>query len=355
MNMIKKHFKQMLLTSAVILLPMIAGLLLWDKLPTSMNIHWGADGNPDGSAGRAFAVFFPSLLLLATHWLGALLTDKSMKDQPPKAIALSLWICPMLSLIIHSMMYTVALGLDFNMHLVMFVPLGILFTVIGNYMPKFRRNSTMGIKTTWALADDENWYATHRFGGKMWMTGGLLIIALSCLPWDWVPIAIFISLFAFTLSPAVYSWNFYQKQKAAGKEVCVYRSPYGKWVWGLIGALLVFLGMLMFTGNIEYTLGENAITIDADHWDAITVDYADIDAMEYREEMVSGTREWGWGSARLLLGTFHNEEFGFYTRYTYGGKGSCIVLTVKDKVLVIADEYSTDTALLYGQLQEKIG
>ena len=353
--MIKKNLKMLLLTSAVILLPMVAGLLLWDQLPATMNIHWGADGQPDGAAGKAFAVFAPSLFILAAHWLCVILSGRDMKAQTPKAMVLVLWICPMLSVCTHSIMYTVALGLEVNTVMLLFLPLGILFAVMGNYMPKFRRNSTMGIKTTWALADDENWNATHRFGGKIWMAGGLLVCVLSCLPWDWVVPVTFVVIFAFAFAPMIYSWQFYRKKKASGKEVPVYRSPYSRWTWAIIAVFLLFLAWAMFSGNIEYTFGEDALTIDADHWDSISVSYDDIEAIEYREEMVSGSREWGYGSARLLLGTFRNEEFGFFTRYTYGGKGSCIVLTVDEKILVIADKDSEATRALYEQIVEKMG
>ena len=353
--MIKKNLKMLLLTSAVILLPMVAGLLLWDQLPATMNIHWGADGQPDGAAGKAFAVFAPSLFILAAHWLCVILSGRDMKAQTPKAMVLVLWICPMLSVCTHSIMYTVALGLEVNTVMLLFLPLGILFAVMGNYMPKFRQNSTMGIKTTWALADDANWNATHRFGGKIWMAGGLLVCVLSCLPWDWVVPVTFVVIFAFAFAPVIYSWQFYRKKKASGKEVPVYRSPYSRWTWAIIAVFLLFLAWVMFSGNIEYTFGEDALTIDADHWDAISVSYDDIEAIEYREEMVSGSREWGYGSARLLLGTFRNEEFGFFTRYTYGGKGSCIVLTVDEKILVIADKDSEATRALYEQIVEKMG
>ena len=353
--MIKKNLKMLLLTSAVILLPMVAGLLLWDQLPATMNIHWGADGQPDGAAGKAFAVFAPSLFILAAHWLCVILSGRDMKAQTPKAMVLVLWICPMLSVCTHSIMYTVALGLEVNTVMLLFLPLGILFAVMGNYMPKFRQNSTMGIKTTWALADDENWNATHRFGGKIWMAGGLLVCVLSCLPWDWVVPVTFVVIFAFAFAPMIYSWQFYRKKKASGKEVPVYRSPYSRWTWAIIAVFLLFLAWVMFSGNIEYTFGEDALTIDADHWDAISVSYDDIEAIEYREEMVSGSREWGYGSARLLLGTFRNEEFGFFTRYTYGGKGRCIVLTVDGKILVIAGKDSEATRALYEQIVEKMG
>ena len=356
--MIKKHWKQLLLSSAVILLPMIAGIVLWDRLPSSMNIHWGADGQPDGTAGKAFAVFFPSLLILGFHWLCVFITNKDMNDQTPKAMVLTLWICPTLSLAMHSIMYTVALGLDVNMGMLLFLPLGILFAVMGNYMPKFRRNSTMGIKTTWALADDENWNATHRFGGRVWMAGGLLVCVLSCLPWDWAVPVTFVVIFAFAFAPMIYSWQYHKKQVAAGtapvkpdpRDAAITR-------YTLIAVAVIFIviGIFLCVGNITVTCGDSALTVDATYWDELTVDYADIDSIEFREQDAPGSRVWGFGSFRLLLGTFQNEEFGNYTRYSYTNPEGCIVLTVEGKTLVIADEDTQSTRAIYEQILEKMG
>ena len=357
--MIKKNLKMLLLTSAVILLPVLAGLLLWEKLPDTMNIHWGADGQADGTAGKAFAVFLPALLILAVHWLCVLISGRDLKYQPPKALHLTLWICPMLSLVMHSLMYSVALGLEFNMKLLLFVPLGILFAVMGNYMPKFRRNSTMGIKTTWALADDENWYATHRFGGKVWMAGGLLIIAVSCLPWNWAAILNFIVLLAAAFAPMVYSWLYHRKQVNAGTApAAAPRDPRDAAItkYTLIFVTVVFIavGILLFSGNITTACGDTAFTVDATYWEELTIDYADIDSIEFRETDDPGTRLWGFGSFQLLLGTFQNEEFGSYTRYSYTHPKGCIVLTVDGKTLVIADADTESTRVIYEQLLEKI-
>ncbi|MFQ8814402.1 MAG: SdpI family protein [Gallintestinimicrobium sp.] len=46
--------------------------------------------------------------------------------------------------------------------------------VIGNYLPKVKQNNTIGIRVVWSLMDEENWNATHRFSGKLWMASGIL-------------------------------------------------------------------------------------------------------------------------------------------------------------------------------------
>ena len=56
----------------------------------------------------------------------------------------------------------------------MYYGTGLLFMVIGNYLPKVKQNHTIGIRVIWTLQDEENWNATHRFSGKLWMASGIL-------------------------------------------------------------------------------------------------------------------------------------------------------------------------------------
>ena len=58
---------------------------------------------------------------------------------------------------------------------------GLLLCVVGNFMPKFKHNYFCGVKTPWALADEENWRRTHRFAGPVWFWGGLFIAVCAFL------------------------------------------------------------------------------------------------------------------------------------------------------------------------------
>ena len=355
--MLKKYLKTMILTSIVILVPLLVGaFVLWDNMADMMIIHWGMDGQPDGFAGKAFGVFVPSLMMLVIHWLTALDTLYRNRKQSPKAKALVLWICPVMSLIIGFVMYFAAMGVELDPSRVIFLPMGILFTVMGNYMPKFRQNPTLGIKTSWALADEENWNATHRFGGKLWLGSGLALIFLSFLPFQWIP-AVFIGMIlAAGFLPILYSWQFYRKKKAAGVEVKAAPTPhFGKWAWLFTVAVLVILALILFTGRIDYTFGDDALSVTSNRMSGITVAYDKIDAVELREEQIPGTRTFGYGSFHLLLGMFSNEEFGNYTRYTYYKANPCIIITAGEKTLVLSGEDETATRQLYNTLLAKIG
>ena len=209
--MIKKHKFTLLLTSLVTIIPMFAGLLLWQKLPEQMPFHWGIDGQVDGWASKPIAVFLMPALMLVFHWVCVLVSaaDPKNKNYHPKTFALVLWICPALSLIISSFSYSVALGHTVNVPVVMCLLVGIMFLVIGNLLPKMQQSTTLGIKLPWTLHNEENWNMTHRFSGKVWVTGGIGILATAFLGSFWILITI---LLVMLILPTLYSYLLYRKQ-----------------------------------------------------------------------------------------------------------------------------------------------
>ena len=134
--MLKKNKSRIIISSIIILLPMIFGLIMWDKLPDTMTTHWGADGNADGFSGKVFAVFGLPAITLILHFVCLLFTlfDKKQKEQNPKALGMIFWILPVVSLFTNGIMYRTAFGKEFD--LAVFVPalLGVMFIFIGNYL-----------------------------------------------------------------------------------------------------------------------------------------------------------------------------------------------------------------------------
>lgn len=212
--MIKKNWKKLIVTSVVILLPMLFGVMVWDQLPERIATHWGVDGNPDGWSGRAFAVFGLPLFLLAMHWLCTFFTardPKNNKDQNAKPMAIVLWLIPAMSVVVNAMVYAIAFGLQWRVEMIMPLFMGVLFIASGNYMPKCRQNHTLGIRLPWTLDDEQNWAATHRFAGRVWVIGGVLVAVCALIPLSamvWVLIALISVL---VIAPCVYSYRYYKR------------------------------------------------------------------------------------------------------------------------------------------------
>ena len=210
----KNHKKLIILTALLTLLPIAAGLLLWDRLPAQIAIHFAADGTPDNWASKLVAVVGLPLLVTAIHLLGIAMTaiDPKHKNHDARQLTLMLWICPMVSALVSVLMLGNALGKVDTTSVPFFVTvfLGVLFVIIGNYLPKCRPNYTIGIKLPWTLHDEENWRFTHRVGGFAFSIAGVLVIFSAFFGAFWMPFAI---LLLAVLVPTVASAGYFYKHK----------------------------------------------------------------------------------------------------------------------------------------------
>ncbi len=165
--MLKANRKTLIITSIVTILPMLIGVICWNRLPDVMATHFGLNNEANGFSSKAIAVFGLPAFLLALLWVGAFVTSRDPKKQniSPKVFSLTLWIVPVLSLFVAAMMYPINLGYKLDVIFFAELLLGLLFIIIGNYLPKARQNYTIGIKIPWTLANEENWNRTHRLAG----------------------------------------------------------------------------------------------------------------------------------------------------------------------------------------------
>ncbi len=358
--MLKENKFQVLLSSVVILLPVLFGLIMWNELPDTLTTHWGADGNADGVSAKVFAVFGLPVILLITHLVCLLFTalDQKQKGQNKKALRIIFWIVPLISLFANGSVYAIAFGKVFDVALLMPALLGIMFVFIGNYLPKIKQNRTLGIKVSWTLNNEENWNKTHRLGGKVWVIGGLVMLFSIFLPRAAVvPVAACV-IIAVTVIPVMYSYCIYKKHQKEG--IAYVDVPRGKAekiavriTAVIVSIILIGTAVLMFTGNIEVHCEDTSFRIDAAYWADLEVDYSEIDSLAYREDFDAGIRTSGFGSLRLSMGTFQNDEFGFYTLYAYTGAEEYIVLEVGEKTLVIGMKDADETREIYQSILAK--
>ena len=208
--MIKRNWKILAVTSLVLLLPIAAGLILWNQLPEQLPIHWNAAGEIDGWANKPILVFAMPFLMLGLHWLCVLGTaaDPKKNNHPEKILHLVLWIAPVLSVLIFTITYLVALGKDVPIEVIMPVLMGLVFTIVGNYLPKCKQNYTIGIKIPWTLNSEENWNKTHRFAGRLWVVCGLVIMLTGFFGGFWIFFGIVLLM---VLAPFIYSYVLHRK------------------------------------------------------------------------------------------------------------------------------------------------
>lgn len=205
----KINKKLLVITTIIILIPVIIGLLLWEQLPAEIPVHWGADNQPDGWAGKTFAVFGIPVLLAALHVFGLFITfaDPKKNNIGKKAIGLIYWIVPAISLFAMSASYAFALEKEVNIGMICYLLIGIIFVILGNYLPKAKQNYTFGYKIPWTLNSEENWNKTHRLAGWIMVASGIILIINAFFLLEWVLVAVAV----LALIPIVYSYLLFKK------------------------------------------------------------------------------------------------------------------------------------------------
>ena len=200
-----KLSKLTVITTLIALLPVILGIVLYDSLPDTVATHWGINNEPNGWSPKWVACFGIPVFMAAINIVMGTVTENTdkMNNTSPVVLNISRWIIPVLSLVMVPMTLYSALGVQIDIGKLVCTLLGVLFAVIGNYMPKCRPNYYVGIRVPWTLASEENWRRTHRVGGYAWMTGGIVVVVAAWLGWDEISFA---AMMALAVIPIVYSF-----------------------------------------------------------------------------------------------------------------------------------------------------
>ncbi|MBQ8409403.1 MAG: SdpI family protein [Clostridia bacterium] len=361
--MMKQYKWKLLVSSLLILLPILFGIGLWNELPQQMATHWGLDGKANGWSTPLFAVVFFPLLLLCAHWICIWVTarDKKNAEQSEKVFGMIFWIIPIISLYANSILYATAFGMDLNISTLSLVLIGVCFILIGNYLPKCKQNNTIGIKISWTLANEENWNYTHRLGGRVWVIVGILTLLCVFLPAKVLPAVLILSILSAVGIPFLSSYLFYKKQlregRATKEDYQMKKISKAATVVVLIAVAMViaFCLIICFTGNIEMRYDGDSFHAKADYYDDLYVAYDTIREIEYRDSFDGGERIVGFGSPRLSMGSFRNEEFGAYIRYSYTRCDACVVLRIEgNQTVVLSGTDQEQTKAIYNMLSSKI-
>ena len=345
--MIKNNKLRFILSSVVILIPMLFPLL-------------GTNENLFKASFDGFYLIIPPVMLLF-HVLLMLFEAKQQQKIPQneKINNLIFWIVPVMTLYISAIMLAISNGIEFNVSFIIAPLLGIMFIVMGNYMPKSRQNRTFGIKIKWTLENEENWNATHRFAGKLWMVLGIVMLASAFLPE-----MIFIFAFPTVLTVAIvasvlYSYNYYKKHQTEAHESSssLYNKSDKKTKTisiATVSVILVFVAVIMFTGKLNFTFEEEKLVVGVTFGGGTEIKYSEIESVDYLESKASGMRISGFASSKLLYGWFKNDTYGNYLRYTYADSDSYILIIVDGEEIVIADVDTDSTRALYEKLLEEM-
>lgn len=191
------------------LIPLILITMTYNQLPAQIATHFGVNGEPNGYMSKFMGLYGTWLFILVLHVFCSFMTLKDPKREniPNIGIRIVFMICPVICLLLDLVIIGYSLGYKFNVGIVVNVAVGLLFVILGNYLPKVKRNYTFGIRTSWALDDQENWNKTNRIGGYCFVIAGMLYIVLGMFNYMFIGICVIIIA---CLIPCVYSYKLYK-------------------------------------------------------------------------------------------------------------------------------------------------
>lgn len=167
---------------SVLMIAATAGLSLWARtqLPDApMATHFDAAGHANGFMERDTALLAGPMILLFTTllmWVLPYMQPKTGKLERSALTYAVSWI-GVVAILAFAHLYIVgqALGWAFSVQPMLLAP-GALLVLIGNFLPKARRNYVMGVRTPRTLSDERVWDRTHRLAGPVFMLAGLIMI-----------------------------------------------------------------------------------------------------------------------------------------------------------------------------------
>jgi len=204
---------------ALTFLAAVISVLVAPQLPATIVSHWNWRGQPDGWAPTWMGVSVVPVTMLILigvfHVLPRLDTlRENYRKFWPEYQRITVAITAML-LATHLAMLANALDYHVDMIKTSVVLTGLLFAVIGNYMPRLRQNHVAGFRTAATLASEYVWTHTHRVGGSVMMATGVLMALSALAPPAWA-IAIVIALVAVsTTGIFIYSGRIARRERAS--------------------------------------------------------------------------------------------------------------------------------------------
>ena len=188
----------------------IFNALFYSKMPEELPTHWNFQGQVDKYSSKFDAmVMTPGFLIIMNLFLCFMLdNDPKNERQNNFLMIIGKMSMPIIMFVVYIITVLSGLGREVNTSVIISLLMGILFIAIGNYMPKVKRNYTMGIKLPWTLNSDENWRRTHRFGGICFVFMGLIFFAA---PFVESEVIIYLPLTIVAVIPAIYSYYLYTK------------------------------------------------------------------------------------------------------------------------------------------------
>ena len=201
----------------MIVAAILAGLLLWNRLPDQIASHWNINDQVDGYMSKFPGVFMVPLITLGMFLLFLVIPSidplKANIAQFREASNLFIVLTVAFMLYIYGLSLAWNLGFTgFRMSGAMLPAIGLLFIFIGFMLRQAKRNFFIGIRTPWTLSSDAVWNETHRIGAVLFMVSGALAFIGAFFGGTTAFWFMFAPIIGSTVFLLIYSYVLYQRE-----------------------------------------------------------------------------------------------------------------------------------------------
>jgi uncharacterized membrane protein len=213
----KKNTPNLLLALILLAIPFGYAAYVYPSLPSTIPTHFNMSGEADGFGGKDTIFLGPGIMSVVGLFTFFLLSN--LKNFDPKKFKsedenifkkLALFMVIFMSIMGLIITYS-ATGAKINITKLLLPFLGMVFAIMGWYMPKLHQNYFAGFKLPWTLENENNWNETHKLAGKVWLYGGI-VQAFGTLVLPSVPafIVFIASIAIMVITPSVFSYRMFK-------------------------------------------------------------------------------------------------------------------------------------------------
>lgn len=169
--------KRALITTPIILAPILFGLAVYHQLPSTLTTHWNVASQPDGYMPKPLLVFgLPVLMALLQLFL--LWVTARSKDSAPRLNRIVMWLLPVITVVAYVTTIQMNLGATLDIRRIVALLVAVIFLIVGNYLP--------------TVVPDQAKPTAVRFNrraGYLFVIGGLGLL-ISLLFGSWVTVTV---------------------------------------------------------------------------------------------------------------------------------------------------------------------
>lgn len=220
-------------------IPLVITLLVIPYMPESVPLHYNLRGEVDGWGSPKENLIVPVFILALTLFYHLLIyyfekrAAKATQDKERASVISNARVIGVISVAQAAMfgimqcfiLYGAYQGAETSTGIevvdigkVSCILLGLFLIVIGNVMPKTRRNGTIGLRISWSMYNDTTWRKSNKFAAYALIIAGILVIVTGIFTkaYVYVPLML-VYIIAASIISVIYARKVYLEEK--GKAV----------------------------------------------------------------------------------------------------------------------------------------